>query len=247
MGQTRKRERSVRRPSWKLIRYLLGGVCFFFAAAIFFEIGHVQVEGNVIYSDAEVLEASGIRVGQNGLWLPGLLAESRIRKALGNVAQVTTRLDVPDTVVIRVTETVACARLWAPTGPVLLSQDCSVVGSYPGSADELLQITGLAPLETRQGDLLAVAPEDETKLGYLQALLPLLAGEGLLEDTANLDITNASALTFRYQGRFTVRMGRHEGLEDKLHLLLQVLEDRSGGDTGVIDLSAPKEAHYIPA
>ena len=46
----------------RILRYLLAAAAMLLAANIFFEISDIQVKGNVIYSEGEVREASGLHL-----------------------------------------------------------------------------------------------------------------------------------------------------------------------------------------
>ena len=73
MDETREASRQPRQRKTvsggrlRLLRYLLAAAAMLLAANIFFEISDIQVKGNVIYSEGEIREASGLQVGDSGL------------------------------------------------------------------------------------------------------------------------------------------------------------------------------------
>jgi len=229
-----------------VIRYPLALVCIFLAINIFFEISDIQVQGNVIYSSQEIQDASGLRIGGSGLMILEPLTRSRIRKALGNVTDAEISLQIPDTVVITVSEMVAIARLETGGQTLAITDECRLLGNNRVNTEELLLIRGFAPLETEEGQILSAADADQTKLTYLQELLPLLEERGMLEDVSEVDVTNPSGLSFRYLERFTVRLGKQDNLAGKLKLMKRIVDTMGPGDSGILDMSTNQEGHYIP-
>ncbi len=243
--QARQR-RKVERRRWKLLRFLLAAAAIFLAMNILFEISDIQVAGNVIYSEAEVLEASGLRPGRSALTVSGFVTAKRIHKALPGISDARVSLTLPDMLTITVSETPAIAVLETAAGSVPVSGDCQVVNGFRGNEAELIRVRGLEPESADVGATITVRDGDSTKLTYLQELLPLLEQTGLMPEVEEIDVSNVSSLTFTYQGRFTVRLGGQENLAGKLDLLQRVVSALGAGDAGILDLSTEQEGHYIP-
>ena len=241
-----RRRKELSRERIRIIRYLLAAVAILLSINIFFEISDIQVEGNVIYSSSEIKEASGLRTGISGLLPVGPFVSRRIRSALPGVASARVSLSVPDRLVITVHETAAIAVLSTETGPVLLSEECKVVGGFRGDEKELIRVRGLQPQKADTGKELRVAESESAKLSYLRELLPLLDRKGIRADVQDLDLSNVSDLHFTYLGRFTVRLGRQEELSGKLDLMQRIVSNLGAGDAGILDMSTPQEGHYFP-
>ena len=241
-----RRRKELSRERLKLIRYLLAALAILLAVNIFFEISDIQVEGNVIYSSGEIREASGLRTGVSGLLPVGPFVSRRIRGALPGVASARVSLSVPDRLVITVRETAAVAVLSTENGPVLLSEECEVVGGFRGDEEELIRVRGLRPSKAETGKDLRVPESESAKLSYLRELLSLLELKGVRADVQDLDLSNVSDLHFTYLGRFTVRLGRQEELSGKLDLMQRIVANLGAGDAGILDMSTPQEGHYFP-
>ena len=245
--RSRARRRKMQSESrLRTVRYLLAAAAILLAVNIFFEISDIQVEGNVIYSAGEITEASGLRPGVSGLLPMSAVVSRRIRSSLPGISAARVSLVVPDRMVITVKETSAVAVLKTESGVMLLSQDCQVVSGFRGDESELLQIRGIAPMETEVGQTLRVSDAESTKLSYLREMLTLLSEKEMRLDVQDLDFSNVSDLHFRYLDRFNVRMGRQEKLESKLDLMKRIVENMGAGDRGTLDMSTPQEGHYFP-
>ena len=241
-----RRRKELSRERLKLIRYLLAALAILLAINIFFEITDIQVEGNVIYSSSEIKEASGLRTGVSGLLPVGPFVSRRIRGALPGIVSARVSLSVPDRLVITVRETAAVAVLSTASGPVLISEECKVVGGFRGDEQELIRIRGLQPQKAETGRELKVPESETAKLNYLRELMPLLEQKGIRGDVQDLDLSNVSDLRFTYLGRFTVRLGRQEELSGKLELMQRIVSNLGAGDAGILDMSTAQEGHYFP-
>ena len=61
-----------------------------------------------------------------------------------------------------------------------------------------------------------------------------------------IDLSDASNPGFAYDGRFTVRLGANENVEYKFGMLQSAVSQLTDSDTGTIDLSIDKRAHFSP-
>lgn len=244
--EEKRRRRKQERRRWKLIRYLLALVAILLATNIFFQISDIQVEGNVLYSESDVIEASGLKIGESSLAISDWMIARRIRAELPGISSAKVMLAIPDTLHIRISETPALAVLETEAGPVMLSRECKVVNGYYGDEAELIHIRGISPVSTDVGELLGVSAGESAKLTYLQELLPMLEKEDVLGAVQDIDISNVSDLHFYYEGRFTVRLGGQDKLLSKLDRLRRIVSTLNIGDSGILDLSTEHEGHYIP-
>lgn len=98
-----------------LATVLVAAVCLA-GMAIFFRITEIQVAGNQIYTAEQVVEASGLTVGENLLTIQKRTASGRIMAALPYVSAVHMERVLPSTVVITVTESDAAYLVEAEDG-----------------------------------------------------------------------------------------------------------------------------------
>ena len=99
---------SQRRPSsgvgGKLIIMAAVVAAVVFGVAIFFKVNTVEVQGNSIYSAAEIASASGIQKGDNLFTLNKEAAAGSIKASLPYVETVSVIRFLPDRIVIEVKE-----------------------------------------------------------------------------------------------------------------------------------------------
>lgn len=74
------------------------------ASIIFFRVNRVEVEGNEHYTSEEIIAASGVTTGDNLMLTSQAAVAARIRNELPYVSSVSVQKQLPDRVLIRVTE-----------------------------------------------------------------------------------------------------------------------------------------------
>ena len=91
-----------------------------------------------------------------------------------------------------------------------------------------------------------VAPEDELKLSYLKTILSAFEELDIVRDVADLNMTNAANPTFRYMGRFTVRMGSNDNTDYKLRMLMSAVLTMEPDETGTFNLTDGVHVYFTP-
>jgi hypothetical protein len=68
----------------------------------------------------------------------------------------------------------------------------------------------------------------------------------MAQDVTMIDMSNMADAVFRYQNRFTVKLGKNENVGYKLELLLSAVGQLAPGDSGTIDLTTDKKVAFSP-
>ncbi len=243
-GAARKKKR---RSLFAPISVLLVGVAIVFGMGVFFRVQEIEVIGSVSYTDEEVIEASGIDVGDNLFFINRFTASSRIFARLPFVEEASIERELPNRIIITVDESFAMAyvswegQYWMMTG------NCKLLGT--GSVTEvadLIRVMNVTPVEPKAGEILQVDAAESLKLSYLQTLLHAMQLTGITDDVEDIDMTNPADPTFRYLDRFTVKMGPNENVDYKLRMLLSAVEQMESDMTGTVDLSEGTAVHVSP-
>lgn len=230
----------------RLIRWILAALCIIAALYGFLKITDVQITGNMVYSNEEVLSASGLRLGTPLLLTRRGAVKRTVESELPAVEKADVRIRLPGTVVIRIREGTAVASLQMGDGRILL---LSAKGKVVGETDDpsaYIRLVGMNPLAGDVGRLLELEKVDAAKLECLTELLTLLEEHGRIDDVRELDVSNLTSIRMNYADRFQVRLGGADRLAEKLDFLEQILEKLTYGETGTIDLTRDTEGHYIP-
>ena len=168
MPHNRKRKRGRRR--FGLLFKLLCGAALVAAATlgatVFFQVETIAVVGNSRYTAQEVIDASGVQVGDNLFQMNKNQISQRILQQLPYVGEVSPQRGLPSTLTIQVTEISAAARVEVYQDVSAQAEPSAEDGSGDDGAadssaqgDSSLTLADQPWLISTSGKLLEVAPE----------------------------------------------------------------------------------------
>lgn len=217
------------------------------AMALFFKAENIRVEGNSSYTAQQITEASGIRPGDNLYLLNKYDAAESIIRTLPYVEQVQLRRQLPNTLVITVSECrdpVAIPRdgkLW------LISVGGKVVGSAAAQQADLYPvISGISVSDPQVGYPIQPAEDCQKQCDALLHFLELLQERKMLQDITAIDMAEHDSISMSYLGRFLVVLPRDADWDYKLDYLLAVVDRLEANETGTIDMMTNGTASFIP-
>ena len=107
-----------------------------FGVAVFFKVSRVEVQGNSLYSAEQVVQASGIEVGDNLLTLNKATVAGNIITQLPYVEKVSVGRSMPDAVILEVQESTARFAVMSDTNVIwLISSSGKALERYDGLTD----------------------------------------------------------------------------------------------------------------
>lgn len=220
-----------------------------FGMSVFFRVSNVEVTGAKRYSQSEIVAASGVKDGDNLVFIDRAAIETRIYNKLLYVGSVTVSRRLPNTVVIAVDESSTFASVDSDSGSWIIDRNCRVIeklSEHKDGGENIIAVSGLKGVKPKKGAALAAAQEDEARLTYLRDLLTAVSAAGISGDVSTISVENSANPELRYLDRFRVRLGRDEDLDSKLRLLTEVVSKLEDSDKGTIDLSTNKKAQFSP-
>lgn len=242
MARQRRHKRPTRRRGrfsglYKVLSVLLAAGAVIAACIVFFRVNTIEVSGNVRYTVQEVIDASGVKTGDNLIVLPGGRVSASIRAQLPYVEGVTLQRAYPDRLVIRVTERVAAASVESAEGRWLASAQGKLLEKDNGGVD-VIRITGLTAVGPYAGGMIQAAEGEETTLRYVGELLAELESRGLLGQCTALDCSAATSMTLDW-GIYRVKLPRGGDYSYYLSLTQAALDSGKlpEGVAGTLDLT----------
>ena len=242
MARQRKHPRSKRRRGrfrglYKLLSILLIAAAVELACVVFVRVNSVEVTGNVRYTAAEVIAASGIEMGDNLVVLPRSRVSAAICGNLPYVESVSVKKALPDGVVLVVTERVAAASVESAEGRWLVSAQGKLLELDKGAV-ETIRITGLTAVGPYPGGMIQAAEGQEATLRYVGELLGELEARGLLAQCTALDCSAATSMTLDW-GIYRVKLPRGGDYSYYLSLTQAALDSGKlpEGVPGTLDLT----------
>lgn len=236
---------------YKLFSVAIIIVALIVGMTVFFKISKIRVEGCSINTESMVTQAAGAEIGENLFMINKAEMANKILTSLPYVRQVVLQRELPDTLVIKITECSAVAAIesdysdyWLidETGKLLQKLDVKDTGGLP-------LVAGVKVKSPTAGDILSFSDEEREKEQQLKDLLAALKSKGLTADLTEIELETSYAVGFKLSGKYRVLLGTTENLDYKLEYLEAVLPKLPEGATGEIDLSDlvnGNEAHFIP-
>ncbi len=219
---------------------LLVVAIFIFCAAIFFKITDIVVEGNNLYTDEEVVDASGLALGDNLLAVSRGTVAGRIQASLPYVEDVQVGRALPGTVTVTVRESDAVYAVYAANGTVwlmnssgkLLEQAAPGASSYPW-------LVGVTVQNPQAGNQAACAETEA--LDAALTVIQLLESTDYLPKIVEIDVTKPYDIILRYESLYEIHLGGVDQMEYKMRYLTAILADSQIAEGGIIDLTLEKE------
>ena len=248
--QKRKKQKSggVRGFVFSSVSFIVICAALVFGMSVFFRVSNIEVSGAGRYTSEEIVSASGIKDGDNLIFINRDAAAQKIYSKLIYIGKVEVARKLPNTVVITVSESGTAAVMETDSGLWLIDQNCRLLEECgTQDADSYIKVKGLAAVKPKKGESVSVAEEDKPKLKFLKGILGAMASKGMIVDVSSLDLSNVLNAEFDYlDGRFTVKLGTDENLDYKFELMVGVIGKLDAKDTGTIDLSQDKKAQFSP-
>ncbi len=256
----RKRGRGILGSLFKLLCALAVAGALVFGATVFFQVETVQVEGTSRYTPDQIVEVSGVLPGDNLYRFSKSDVITRILDTLPYVESVKIRRRPPSTLIIKVEEWTAVARVDPASKPytsidnteeslIYVSEPWLI--SPPGSGGcrmlepaigttSAIPVSGITPVNAEEGGLLKVGSDEQLKLTALENLLGELDRREAFENVTSVQLGDTQ-LVLNWQDRFEVHFTLTADFSYKLSALeasIPEVERRRGqGATGVLDLT----------
>lgn len=251
----RAKNRKRRRRRALLLFYIFLFVAVVSAAVILsltvlFKIDSIEVSGTSCYSKDQIINACGIRKGEN-LFLAGTgRAEKQIQAKLPYIGSVRVRRTFPAKISIQVTAArvfgaVACSKKYA-----VLSGDFRVLELVDKLPAGCPLIRGVA-LKTAKAGSGAEFSNASTR-SALQSVTAALNQNGLEDKISGMDFSSNSKILLVYDGRVTMDLGLPSGLDYKIRYAKKLFDSGkiTKTDRGTLNLSTVEDndtAYFDPA
>lgn len=248
--QKKEKERKPMSPTQrKIIRILSYGIIIsvvlvvgvVLSLTVLFKTQVYEVTGNTKYTEQELIEACGIKEGENIFLAPKGPAEKRIKDKFPYIEDVDVGFNIPDTITIGVVEAVEGYFV------KLSNNDYLVISTKGRILDRVTDTSGydlpifIGPqLESGEiGDY--VSYEDDTVVTIIEEITQTFADNGY-QGITEIDATNTADVSFTYQNRIKVKLGIPEDLDYKVRTAMTIIvnnldKNSNGTTTGVLDVS----------
>ncbi len=205
-------------------------------AVLFFKVTDIQVIGCQLYTQEQVIGASGIAVGDGLLLVGRTEAAARLKVMLPYIETVRVGRYLPGTIVIEVTESEAAFSVEASDGTSWLIDASGKLleRTEPGAAD-YPKLSGVIAKSPEAGQQIVTDQQDN--LAVAEQLLGLLEETDLVSLITEIDVTQTFDIIIWYGQQYEIHLGGSDQLDYKLRYLLSILDQLDSARGGVIDLT----------
>lgn len=216
---------------------------------VLFPIDSYRVNGESTYTQQQLIDASGLAVGDNIFRFRLSEKAAEMQQKLPYLETIKVRRRLPGTVVFLVEPAVEA--LYLPTSEtegILLSSSLRVLNLASPPKEGLITLSGYTASAPAAGK--PVTSGDAEQDALLQSLLTEIKDSGL--PITAVDMTDQYELTVTYAGRILVRLGTSSQLNYKLDMVAKAIEQGTADGTftdssaGTIDASNAGTAYYRP-
>ena len=170
---------------------------------------------------------------------------NRMFSKLVYLDEVRVRRKLPDTVEIIVSDTEPVASIKIEDIFWLMDKRGKLLDKVDEpKAKEMGILSGITAVNAEPGKIIEAGDKD--KLQKLIEFFDAAAQKGLLTDIGDINFEKLYDVDFRFEDRFTVKIGSTGDYDRKFRFLLGVTSRLSPTDRGVIDLSSADSARFIP-
>lgn len=228
--------------------------------SIFFKVGGeteggIKVAGTVKYDPYDIMMASGISEKDNLITLNKNRIAARILDKFPYVETVQIEKQLPDTVVIQITELEVVYAVqdqennwWLMSAGGKLVESCTEAVAKGHTKITGFQLTSPkagqqavayeVPQEPdAEGNTVPVTVYARERLEAALAVLQNLEREGFVGTMASVDVSNLMDIRMWYGNRFEMLVGDAQNLPKKINALSQALDLKEDYETGVLDAS----------
>ncbi len=232
--QERQRKKRKKRVKIFLIIFLvlLLAIGAILSVTVFFPIKNIFAKGSKIYTQYQIINASGIKKGDNLIVASESDALQNLRKKLPFIESVEFERTLPDTLNIIVTDAKEYNCYQIGESYFSVSEGGWVLKTYTEKPSHIPLVI-CDGVECNVGEKVKFK-SDDTKNLYIQ-ITDTLKVYKLKSD--NVDITNTLSLKAEIEDRFIVNFGSLKDLEPKVKHLKAMIEEIGEKETGNIDLS----------
>lgn len=227
----------------KLLIMLAVVAAVILGVTIFFRVQTVEVQGNAIYSAAQISDASGVEAGDNLLLVNRATVAGKVQAALPFVQDVSVGLILPDTVIVKVEESqIACQIAAESGGSWYINAEGRVLGSsIDGFAGQVVALQGITLASPEAGKQAEASEGMEAGLEAALTIVRQMDGTGLMEQVTVIDTEKPYDIELMCGEQYQILLGGTDELEYKIQYLQVVLEGLDPFQTGTIDLTFDQE------
>jgi len=226
------------------------GVAVFFSFQLLFRTSEIKVENSkgLPYTDAQIIEASGLKLKENIFTSKKKLAVKKITEKFPYIENAAVSFKIPATQIITVEPAVASYSVAVSEGYAKISANARVLEITPEQDTSIPLLRGLKMTNASVGEYITFE-----KAATKQILGEVIASihENNVPNIFGIDISNAAGIKLNYDNRITILLGLPEDVGYKLKTAMTIINtELTAADRGDLDVSLAngnrKASYFTP-
>lgn len=234
-----KKQRKAKKRR-KITPFLIVVSVFIFAAAVYlcltmlFNVDRINIEGNTLYEELDLIETSGIEKGENLFEVDTAYAEDKLYSVYSYIEEVEVKRAFPNAVNIKIVEAIPFSVIEEADGYTLVSAGGKVLERGLEEVPRgMLSVRGLSTITSTEDDI--------KRMDLMKKIIGTMQKLGM-ENYNFLDLSDTLEITMIYDNRVKVNLGNELEMDYKLQFADNVITEKLS-KTGyqLVDASVPGE------
>ena len=234
-----KKQRKAKKRR-KITPFLIVVSVFIFAAAVYlcltmlFNVDRINIEGNTLYEELDLIETSGIEKGENLFEVDTVYAEDKLYSVYSYIEEVEVKRAFPNAVNIKIVEAIPFSVIEEADGYTLVSAGGKVLERGLEEVPRgMLSVRGLSTITSTEDDI--------KRMDLMKKIIGTMQKLGM-ENYNFLDLSDTLEITMIYDNRVKVNLGNELEMDYKLQFADNVITEKLS-KTGyqLVDASVPGE------
>ncbi len=233
-----------------------GTVAFFFVFALCFlfsysyyqgaEISEIILNGEKVYTDAEVLEAAKLKPGMNMLTIREKKVNKDVTTVLPFISQIGVDYKLPDILALNIVSTKENLILKCDKKYICVDDTGKVVSDKKKKLTEgMFLVQGMTEQEYTIGEDFVVSEENAERYKIACDFAKATANAKTL-NYGVLDLKDLKDITFIYRSKVCIYLGNGDNLAQKLEKAIEIMESSEIGEkSGYINLKYDIRAYFM--
>lgn len=204
---------------------------------VFFRIDTIQIKGERLYGDKEIIAYSGVEIGDNLF----MISEKKINESLSSnmpyIKSITIERKMPDTLIINVVSAKASAAIPYGDGYVIIDADGKILdNNAPKVPENTPSVSGLKVTEPVEGQSVTLSGEGNTE--DMLEITKAIRDSGI-EKITEINCIKKGYYELKYDGRVTLKLGSMVNAYEKLARAKKTIEEQNINEyfIGTLNLS----------
>lgn len=227
---------------------------------LFFKVSDIEIKGDSIYSNEEILDVCGYHIGDNLFFLSTTDKEDKLKKELPYISEAKIKRKIPGTIEISITAGSAVSSIQNGSQYVYVDSKGKILEISDSAADSTMRVSGLKLENPTIGKALSFASEETvssqtsselssssasqqstdeekstssiTAASAYNEIVEKLVELDLLSQMTSLDLSNVHNIILVYQNRVEMKLGNAAELSYKLKFGANILTGYHTGTDG---------------